>query len=147
MLVKGAGPRSSATTLSIPWGRYTFFPAVRCYDVEYQYACIFHFNDVIISAMAGEFPAWRASYAENVSIWWRQSVSNQFGTMLSNKQFLQSGHDNHDDVIKWKHLPRNCAVPVNSPHKGQWRNFDVFFDLRMNKRLSKQPWGWWFGTP
>ena len=27
------------------------------------------------------------------------------------------------------------------------RSFDVFFDLRMNKRLSKQPWGWWFETP
>ena len=32
----------------------------------------------------------------------------------------------------------------------QWpvtRSFDVFFDLRPNKRLSKQPWGWWFETP
>ena len=26
------------------------------------------------------------------------------------------------------------------------RSFDVFFDLRLNKRLSKQSWGWWFGT-
>ena len=25
-------------------------------------------------------------------------------------------------------------------------NFDVFFDLLLNKRLSKQPWGWWFET-
>ena len=27
------------------------------------------------------------------------------------------------------------------------RSFDVFFDLRLNKRLSKQPWGWWFEPP
>ena len=27
------------------------------------------------------------------------------------------------------------------------RSFDVFLDLRLNKRLSKQPWGWWFETP
>ena len=27
------------------------------------------------------------------------------------------------------------------------RSFDVFFDLHLNKRLSKQPWGWWFETP
>ena len=27
------------------------------------------------------------------------------------------------------------------------RSLDVFFDLRPNKRLSKQPWGWWFETP
>ena len=26
------------------------------------------------------------------------------------------------------------------------RSFDVFFDLRLNKRLSKQWWGWWFET-
>ena len=27
------------------------------------------------------------------------------------------------------------------------RSFDVFFDLRLNKRLGKQPWGWWFEAP
>ena len=27
------------------------------------------------------------------------------------------------------------------------RKFDVFFDLRPKKRLSKQLWGWWFETP
>ena len=27
------------------------------------------------------------------------------------------------------------------------RSFYVFFDLRLNKRLSKQSWGWWFETP
>ena len=26
------------------------------------------------------------------------------------------------------------------------RGFDVFFDLHLNKRLSKQPWDWWFET-
>ena len=26
------------------------------------------------------------------------------------------------------------------------RSFDVYFDLRPNKRLSKQSWGWWFET-
>ena len=27
------------------------------------------------------------------------------------------------------------------------RSFDVFFDMRLNKRLSKQPWRQWFETP
>ena len=38
----------------------------------------------------------------------------------------------------------------NSPAPGEFpaqrpvtRNFDVFFGLRLNKRLSKQSWGWW----
>ena len=26
------------------------------------------------------------------------------------------------------------------------RSFDVFFDLCLNKRLSRQSWGWWFET-
>ena len=41
--------------------------------------------------------------------------------------------DNHDDVIKWKHFPRNWPFvrgihrsPVNSPHKGQWRGALMF---------------------
>ena len=27
------------------------------------------------------------------------------------------------------------------------RGFGVFFDLHLNKRLSKQSWGWWFEAP
>ena len=41
----------------------------------------------------------------------------------------------------------------NSPIPGEFpaqrpvtRSFEVFFDLRLNKRLSKQSWGWWFQT-
>ena len=39
----------------------------------------------------------------------------------------------HDDVIKWKHIPRYWPFvrgihrsPVNSPHKGQWRGALIF---------------------
>ena len=35
-------------------------------------------------------------------------------------------------------------IPLTKPVT---RNFDVYFDLRMNKWLSKQSWGWWFETP
>ena len=45
-----------------------------------------------------------------------------------------------------------CAE--NSPITGEFpaqrpvtRSFDAFFDLRLNKQLSKQSWGWWFETP
>ena len=27
------------------------------------------------------------------------------------------------------------------------QSFDVFFDLRLNKRLSEQSWGWWLEKP
>ena len=42
----------------------------------------------------------------------------------------------------------------NSPVTGEFptqrtvtRSFGIFFDLRLNKRLSKQSWAWWFETP
>ena len=61
----------------------------------------------------------------------------------------------HDNVIKWRYFPRYWPfVRGNSPAPGEFpsqrpvtRSFDVFFDLRLNKRLSKQSWGWWFETP
>ena len=46
------------------------------------------------------------------------------------------------------HLCGEFTGPVEFPaQKSVTRSFDVFFDLRLNKRLSKQPWGWWFETP
>ena len=41
----------------------------------------------------------------------------------------------------------NSPVTDEFPAQGPvTRSFDVFFDLRLNKRLSKQSWGWWFET-
>ena len=41
----------------------------------------------------------------------------------------------------------NSAVNGEFPaQRPVTRSFDVFFDLRLNKRLSKQSWGWWFET-
>ena len=71
----------------------------------------------------------------------------------------------HDDVIKWKHFVRYWPFvreihrsPVNSPHNDRWiphtKASDAELwcflwsaDLRLNKRLSKHSWGWWFETP
>ena len=60
----------------------------------------------------------------------------------------------HDDVIEWRHSQRYWPfVWENSPVTGEFptqkpltRSFDVFFDLRLNKRLNMQSWGWWFET-
>ena len=58
----------------------------------------------------------------------------------------------------WRHQMEACSVLLaicagNSPVDGEFpaqrpvtRSFDVFFDLRPNKRLNKQCWGWWFET-
>ena len=41
----------------------------------------------------------------------------------------------------------NSPVPGEFPtQRPVTRSFDVYFDLRPDKRLSKQSWGWWFET-
>ena len=41
----------------------------------------------------------------------------------------------------------NSPVPGEFPaQRPVTRSFDIFFDLCLNKRLSKQSWGWWFET-
>ena len=59
----------------------------------------------------------------------------------------------------WRHRMETFSVLLafcagNSPvagkvpsHRPVARSFEVFFNLRLNKRLSKQRWGWWFETP
>ena len=69
----------------------------------------------------------RASNAENVSIWWRHQMET-FSALLA----LCVGNS-----------PVTGEFPSQRPVT---RSFDVFFDLRLNKRLSKQSWGWWFET-
>ena len=42
----------------------------------------------------------------------------------------------------------NSPVPGEFPaQRPVTRSFGVFFDLRLNKQLRKQSWGWWFDTP
>ena len=59
----------------------------------------------------------------------------------------------------WRHQMKTFSALLalcagNSPVTGEFpaqrpvmRGFDVFFDLRLNKRLSKQSWSWCFETP
>ena len=58
----------------------------------------------------------------------------------------------------WRHQMETFSALLaicagNSPVPGEFpaqrpvtRSFVVFFDVHLNKRLSKQSWGWWFET-
>ena len=59
-------------------------------------------------------------------------------------QSIEINNNKHDDVIKWKHFSRFWPF-VRGIHRSP-RGFYVFFDLRLDKRLSKHSWGWWFNT-
>ena len=99
-------------------------------------------------------------YAYTVCLWNLVSHSRGFAlqSLLALHMFIppqRYATHLHDDVIKWKYFPRCWPFvsgihrsPVNSPHKRPVTMcFDAFFDLPMNKRLSKLWWGWWFETP
>ena len=62
-----------------------------------------------------------------IMLWWRHQME-AFSALLA----IFAGNS-----------PVNGEFPAQRPVT---RSFDVFFDLRLNKRLSKQSWGWWFET-
>ena len=71
---------------------------------------------------------WSGEYANNDVIMMTSSNGNIFRL---------TGH-------LWGNSPVAGEFPAQRPVT---RSFDVFFDLRLNKRLGKQSWGWWFETP
>ena len=62
-----------------------------------------------------------------ISTWWRHQVET-FSALLA----ICAGNS-----------PVHGEFPTQRPVT---RSFDFFFDIRPNKRLSKQSWGWWFET-
>ena len=89
-------------------------------------------------------------------IWWRHQME-AFSALLAicagnspvtGELSTQRPATRGFDVFHVTGLLRN--KPVTGDFPAQWplmSSFDVFFDLRPNKRLSKQSWGWWFETP
>ena len=58
----------------------------------------------------------------------------------------------HDDIIKWKHFPHYWPFvmnsPVNSPHKGQWREALMFSLIcAWTNGLVNNRKRWWFEMP
>ena len=80
---------------------------------------------------------------------------------LGCKPCLQTRQSTHATwrISWWRHQMETFSALLticagNSPVTGEFpaqrpvtRSFDVFFNLRLNKRLTKQSWGWWFETP
>ena len=81
-------------------------------------------------------------------------VENQWLFFRPNHVTARDSWSNQDDVIKWKHFPRYWPFvrgihrsSLNSSQRPVTRSFDALFDVRVNKRLRKQSWGWWFERP
>ena len=85
----------------------------------------------------GDLSVFRLSYNMNLtthsSSWYFLCTSYFIKILPRSIVTLHRDTGIHDDVIKWKHFPRNWPFvrgihrsPVNSPHKGQWRGALMF---------------------
>ena len=71
---------------------------------------------------------WNVQINELLFLSWRRNQMETFSALLA----LSTGNS-----------PVTGEFPVQRPVT---QSFDVFFDLCLNKWLSKQWWGWWFET-
>ena len=89
-----------------------------------------------------------------------QQIKEQHESFMKNRSENVMGREEAlqkvGDGTWWCHQMETVSALLalcagNSPVTGEFpsqrpvtRSFDVFFDLRLNKRLSKQSWSWWF---
>ena len=132
---------------------------------RFSRASISKLHKNIIDAAAGSGDAWRLP-TELVGagilccgVWKRGQDSHVAvlslcdGITFSFSNFIISSN------AWWRHKTETFSALLaicagNSPVTGEFptqrpvtRSFDVFFDLHLNERLSKQSWNWWFETP
>ena len=92
----------------------------------------------------GEFPEQKASNPENISIWWRHHGVNCSSFYMLLTSMMTSSNGNIFRVTG--QLCGEFTGPQWIPHTKASDAELWCFDLRLNKRLSKQWWGWWFQT-
>ena len=76
-------------------------------------------------------------------------------TMQTNSWLMITSHNNmmtssYGNIFRFTYPLCYWNSPVTGEFPTQrsvTRSFDIFYDLLLNKRLSKQSWGWWFETP
>ena len=102
---------------------------------------------------------WRyCSLAQNHRCYLHNRNSDPGKMRISNLNGTLEYYMERKVVTWWRHQMETFSALLaicagNSPVPGEFptqtpvtRSFDVYFDLRPNKRLSKQLLGWWFET-
>ena len=88
---------------------------------------VYHVYTSIYESHQGDDRYGLTAYGKYLVAWWRHQMET-FSALLA----ICAGNS-----------PVSDEFPAQRPVT---RSFDVFSDLRLNKRLSKQSWGWWFET-
>ena len=141
----------------IPWKLHLYCPnwLLNFSTRKFWVACFIYVLVMPLEIPIHYFITWCRNPVQTVNIWLQ--LWNRFKWCFCLRQL---------DAIAWKSdvgrfailRKQNMYLQVSSnknpfPGPGEFpaqrpvtRSFDVFFDLRLNKQLSKQPWGWWFET-
>ena len=109
------------------------------------------------SSLAHVMDCWRAAASPYLNQCWR--IINCGWKTLTKEQFHKCSRYPFVKWFSWwRHQMETFSALLaicagNSPVPGKFptqrpvtRSFDVYFDLRPNKRLSKQSLSWWFET-
>ena len=93
------------------------------------------------------------------SQWCQVDITGDYAVYLTVCSSKWRKHQSYTLLAWWRHQMETFSALLalcagSSPVSGEFpaqrpvtRSFDVFFDLHLNKRLSKQSWGWWSETP
>ena len=91
-------------------------------------------------------------------IWWGDIITMRHSAEFTYSLCITPPQPPVDKQSWWHQMETFSALLAicagNSPVTGEFpgqrpvtRSFDVFFDLRLNKRTRKHSWDWWFETP
>ena len=127
--------RDDSSIAPSQWEMALFYSDVsQCLGALYIVHCtnkrhpIYHTRPQVMRCLCGYFDDnWSCNKGTALS-WWRHQMET-FSALLT-------------------FCAGNSPVPGEFPaQRPVTRSFEIFFDLRPNKRLSKQSWGWWSETP
>ena len=91
-------------------------------------------------------------------MWKGSSYIIMFAPVTVKRPWITWAYGSRGSNTWWRHQMETFSALLaicagNSPVPGEFptqrpvtRSFDIYFDLRPDKRLSKQSWGWWFET-
>ena len=122
------------TSPSLPWGGFKLSGEMSMLKNDKNFIYVYVFWKKIGAARV-MLEVWVSNYTN-------EHTTIKFGTMKGSTWWR------HQMEI-FSSLLALCVG--NSPVTGEFPaqrtvtwSFDIFFDLRLNKGLSKQTWGWWF---
>ena len=115
--------------------RVCVFP--QCSHIQIERVCVF--CSFCFYTWSGVKMNWLSNLCDTFGI---QTNTNHIGNIIFHEYTMMTSSNGNIFRISGPFTGHRW-IP---PQRPMTRSFDVLFDLRLNKQLSKQSWGWWFET-